>query len=160
LKEKRARVKEIDRTLKSNAALRKLLTDDFERIATAFGDARRSSIVGEFSEETVALEELVQHEEAYVILTKDGWIKRLRTSNDPQNTRLREGDSIQFLHHCSTRDSLALITNRGNLFVTSVYDVIATPGFGEPVQKLFKFEDAESVISTLLTPKLESGESP
>ncbi len=158
LKEKRSRVKEIDRTLKSNSAMRKLLTDDFERIASAFGDARRSAIVSEFTEESVALEELVQHEEAYVILTKDGWMKRLRTSNDPQNTRLREGDSIQFVHHCSTRDSLALITNRGNMFVMQVYDIIATPGFGEPVQKVFRFEDHESVVASFLAAKPEKGE--
>lgn len=155
LKEKRSRVKEIDKTLKSDQALRKLLTDDFERIATTFGDARRSSIMSEFSEESVNLEELVQHEEAYVILTKDGWMKRIRTSNDPQNTRLREGDAIAFLHHCSTKDMIALITNRGNIFVQQVYDLISTPGFGEPVQKIFKFEDGESVIASFVSERLD-----
>jgi DNA gyrase subunit A len=153
LREKRARVKEIDKILKSDSALRKLLTDDFKRLSTTFGDSRRSKIVADFSEETVELQELVQHEEVYVILTKDGWIKRLRSTNDPNNTRIREGDSIAFVHHCSTKDSLSLITSRGNLFVTQVYDLVATPGFGEPVQKLFKFEDGESVIASFIAKK-------
>jgi DNA gyrase subunit A len=159
LKSKRTRVKEINKTLGSDSAMRALLIEDFDRIVTAFGDARRSVIVGEFSEENIGLEELVQHEEAYVVITRDGWFKRLRTTNDPQSTRLREGDSIQFLHHCSTKDSLALITNRGNLFVTQVYEVISTPGFGEPVQKMFKFDDGESVVQSFISPRGESNQS-
>ncbi len=159
LKLKRARVKEINKILGSDAALRKLLTDDFERLSTTFGDSRRSSIVSEFTEEQVGLDQLVAHEDAYVVITRDGWIKRIRTTNDPQSTRLREGDGIQFLHQASTRDALALITNRGNVFITQIYEVISTPGFGEPVQKMFKFKDGESVIQSFVTPKIEGDDS-
>lgn len=152
LEAKQARVNEIDKILKSDKAQRKLLNDDFERIAETYGDARRSKIIGSFEEAVVDAEEFLQHEDVYAVITKDGWMKRIRVTNDPLGTRVREGDSLFFVKPCSTKDSLAIVTNFGNLFVTKAYELASTSGFGEPVQKMFKFQDGEAIVSAFITP--------
>ncbi|MDD2943851.1 MAG: DNA gyrase C-terminal beta-propeller domain-containing protein, partial [bacterium] len=95
-------------------------------------------------------EEYVQHENVHVIVTKDGWLKRIRETNDPASTRIREGDSLFFVQASSTRNSLALFTNHGNAFVVKIHELSQTTGYGEPVQKLFRFQDGENVIQALV----------
>lgn len=145
LKEKRSRVAEIDRILGNKKALTKVLIQDFERISEQYGDKRRSKIVSDFEELEFDKEAYVQHEDVWVIVTGDGWLKRIKQSNDPATTRIREGDTLFYTNQASTRDSLALFTNMGNVFVTRVMDIVSTSGFGDPVQKMFKFQDGEVV---------------
>lgn len=157
LTEKQKRVAEINRILKSDAKVKEVIADDLRRIAAEFGDSRRCAVVHEFEEPEFIKDEYVQHEDCLVIVTKDGWLKRLRPTNDPLSTRIREGDSLFFAKFGSTRDSLALFSNLGNVYVTRVLDLTATSGFGEPVQKLFKFQDEERVSACLLIKRDEEG---
>lgn len=156
LKEKSERVSEIERILGSERALKKEIALDLERIAREYGDPRKSKIVSDLDEVEFDKEQYVQHEEVFVVVTKDGWLKRIKNTNDPQNTRLREGDELFFVQEASTRDSLALFSNRGNLFVTRVYDLSISPGFGDPVQKMFRFQDDERVVKCLLLKREKS----
>ncbi len=150
LKEKRSRVKEIKRILKDEDALKGEVRSDLERIRTEFGDERRSKIVHDVEEVEVSAEEFVEHEDVFIIVTRDGWLKRIRQSNDPQGTRIREGDSLFFTGAASTKDILALVTNFGNLFGLRVFDLASTSGFGEPVQKMFRFQDGELIVGAIV----------
>ena len=156
-KEKKTRVQQIEKIVSSEAKLKEEVATDLKRVSEEYGDSRRCSIVTEFEEVAIDQEEYLQHEEVHVIVSKDGWLKRIRSSNDPETTRLREGDSIQFTEVADTRDMLAVISSLGNLYTTSVYDISATSGYGEPIQKLFRFEDGEQIAACLLIRREEVG---
>ncbi|MCB0323345.1 MAG: DNA topoisomerase IV subunit A [Bdellovibrionales bacterium] len=153
LAEKRTRVDEILKILKSEKALKGEVARDLERISTEYGDARRCQVIGDFDEPEYDKEAFVEHEDVWAIVTKDGWMKRLRATNDPQATRVREGDALYFAGQASTRDTLVLITNKGNVFGTQILDLAATSGYGEPVQKMFRFGDGEQIVKCLILPK-------
>ena len=53
-------------------------------------------------------------------LSRDGWIKRVRELKDPTSTRLREGDDLKAVLQGTTRDRLAVFTNRGMLYVLRI----------------------------------------
>ncbi len=156
LQEKTKRIREIDRILKSEQAVKGEIAADLKRISEKYGDARRSEIVSDFEEPEFDKEEYVQHEDAFVVVTRDGWLKRIRTTNDPQATRLREGDALSFVEPASTKDALLLFTNRGNMFGAQIFDLASTTGYGEPVQKMFRFGDGEQIISALVLKKEEA----
>jgi len=158
LEEKRKRVAEIDRILKSERAIKGEIAADLQRILAQYGDSRRSPVVSEFEEPEFDKEEYVQHEDAYVIVSRDGWLKRIRTTSDPQATRIREGDALFFVEAASTRDTLVLFTSFGNTFGTQVFDLSHTTGFGEPVQKMFRFGDGEQIVGALILKK-ENGDA-
>ena len=160
LNEKNARVKEIDRLLGSRKAMSKVISQDLERIIETYGDKRRCKVVSDFEEVEFDREAYVQHEDVYVIVTGDGWVKRIKQTSDPSATRIREGDSLFFVSPASTKDSLAIFTNRGNLFVSKVIDIVATPGYGDPIQKLFKFEDGEVIRACDLIRRLDDSPGP
>ncbi len=153
LKEKRTRVKAIDKILKSKKALKGEVAADLNRISDEFGDDRRSVVVGDYDEPEFDKEAFIEHENVHVIVTADGWLKRLRVSNDPETTRMREGDRLFFTEQASTKDNLILFTNRGNTFGTQIIDLVSTTGYGEPVQKTFRFGDGEVVIACMVVPK-------
>jgi DNA gyrase subunit A len=155
LKEKSERVAEICRILDSAKALKAEISRDLNRISEQFGDARRSQIIAEYEEPEFDKEEYVQHEAAFVIVTKDGWLKRIRTTNDPQTTRLREGDSLFFVGKADTRDTLVIFSSQGNVYTTGIFDIASTSGFGEPVQKMFRFQDGEQIVSCLVLKREE-----
>lgn len=160
LKEKSGRVKEIDKLLKSEKLIKELISDELQHIATTYGDARRSKVVHEFEEVAIDQENFVQHEDVHVIVTKDGWLKRIRQNNDPATTRLREGDSLFYTLQASTKDLLAIFSSHGNVFVTKIHELSATSGYGEPVQKLFRFKDGESIAVCMVLPAAGSVVTP
>src|SRR5581483_5544645 len=53
-------------------------------------------------------EAYIVHEEATVLLSRDGWLKRVREVKDPTSTRLREGDALAAMLPGTTRDRLVL----------------------------------------------------
>ncbi len=90
------------------------------------------------------------HEDATVVLSRDGWVKRVREVKDPTSTRLREGDASFAVLPGTTRDRLVLFSTHGSVYVLRVADVPATTGYGEPVQSLLKFGDGERVVAARL----------
>src|SRR5439155_1230423 len=62
-------------------------------------------------------EAYIVHEDATVILSRDGWLKRVREVKDPSSTRLREGDALAAVLPGTTRDRLVLFSTRGTLYV-------------------------------------------
>lgn len=150
LSEKRKRVKAINKLLKTKKALLGEVATDLKRVDKEFGDARRSKVIGSYEEPVYDKESFIQHEAVHVVVTKDGWIKRIKASNDPSSTRIREGDALAYTREASTKDTLILFTNFGNTYGMSVFEMAATTGYGEPVQKSFKFKDGEQIVYALV----------
>jgi DNA gyrase subunit A len=147
--DKKKRLKEIEALLARPKERWKLIRQDLERIGKAYGDKRRTGFAaGEDLEYDP--EAYIVHEEATVVLTRDGWLKRVRELKDPGTTRLREGDALAAALPGTTRDRLVLYSTRGVVYVLRVADVPATTGYGEPVQSLLKFGDGERVAAAQL----------
>jgi DNA gyrase subunit A len=147
--EKRKRVREIDALLKSPKARWKLIREEIEQLGERYGDARRTRFAAG-DELAYDPEAYIVHEEAVVLLSRDGWIKRQTQVKDPAATRLREGDALVANLPGTTRDRLVLFSSHGTLYVLRVADLPATTGYGEPVQSLLKFGDGERVIAARL----------
>ena len=146
---KRARVKEVEALLRSPKGRWKVIREDLERVGEKFGDKRRTQI-GRAEELEYNAEAYIVHEETTVLLSRDGWLRRVRELKDPSSARLREGDAVQAVLAGTTRDHLVLYSNQGSVYVLRVADVPATTGYGEPVQSLLKFGDGERVVAAQL----------
>src|SRR5437016_150606 len=147
--ERRKRLKEIEALLAKPRERWKLVRTELVAIGEKYGDARRTKIGGG-EELAYDPEAYIVHEEATVLLSRDGWLKRVREVKDPAATRLREGDAVAAMLPGTTRDRLVLYSTRGTVYVLRVADVPATTGYGEPVQSLLKFGDGERVAAARL----------
>jgi DNA gyrase subunit A len=148
-KAKKKRLAEVEALLRSPKGRWALIREDLGRVVEQYGDKRRTRIGGG-EELAYDPEAYIVHEETTVLLSRDGWLRRVRELRDPSSARLREGDALQTVLVGSTRDHLVLYSSHGSLYVLRVADVPATTGYGEPVQSLLKFGDGERVVTAHL----------
>ncbi len=155
LKEKRADARRLKELLASDKLRWNIVREELKEIGETYGDKRRTRIGGGGDEVEYSEEAFISDEDAHVVITRDGWVKRVREIKDPSSTRLREGDQVSFVLAGSLRANLVLFSNFGTAYVTRFNDVPPSTGYGDPVQKLFKFDDGERVVGALsLDPRL------
>ncbi len=149
LKARQAEATELEALLSSEEARWNLVASELREVAKTFGDARRTVIGEETPELEYDPEAYIEAEDTNVIVTVDGWIKRVQALKDPSSTRLREGDEVLAVLPGSTKEPVAFFSNFGSAYVMRISDVPATGGYGDPVQKFFRFSDGERVVSAL-----------
>ncbi|HEY4182370.1 MAG TPA: DNA topoisomerase IV subunit A [Kofleriaceae bacterium] len=146
---KAAEAKKIKAILNSETKLWSIIKDDLNRAALEFGTPRRTKTGGASEEMTFDADAFIVDEDANVIVTKDGWIKRVREVKDPSSTRTREGDSVAHVLPGSTKEKVIFFTSRGAAYVIKINDIAATTGYGDPAQKYFKFADGEKIVAAM-----------
>ncbi|MGC1455085.1 MAG: DNA topoisomerase IV subunit A, partial [Nitrospirota bacterium] len=146
--------KDIEAILASQKKIWSLIRTELLEIRGKYGDKRRSVMKAaedvEFSQE-----DFIVHEEVTVILTKMGWIRRVKTMSE--NLRFKEGDELLSILPANTRDNIAVFSSAGKVYVVKAYDLPTGSGFGEPVQHLFKFGDGERPIGAMNLTSVFSG---
>ena len=150
LAEKRKRSRQIAGLLKDEEGRWKLVRAELEEIQAKYGNPKldpRRTRIEEAEEIEYSAESFIVEEDNVVIVSRDGWVKRQKEVKDLSTTRLREGDGVLAAAIGSTRATMVFFTNFGVAYTSRIVDVPASTGYGEPVQKLFKFKDGEKVIA-------------
>ena len=146
LDDKRKRARQINQLLRNEESRWALVREELEGIQKTYGDARRSRIESVEEIEYTA-DDFIVEEDTVVIVSRDGWVKRQKEVRDLSSTRLREGDEVLAVLPGSTRSTAVFFTNFGVAYTTRLADVPASTGYGEPIQRLFKFRDQERVVA-------------
>ena len=150
LAEKRAEAARIEAILKSPAKLWGVVQRELVELRGVLsGEKRKTRVSVAVEEPEYDAEAFIPDEDAFAVVTVDGWLKRLGQLKDPKQTRLREGDDVLAVLQGGTRELVVLFSNRGSAYVLRMNDVPPSTGYGEPVQKLFKFGDGERVVAAL-----------
>jgi DNA gyrase subunit A len=149
LAEKQKEHKRLEGLLKSEARRWTVVKDELKALSQGYGDKRRTKVGGGGDEVEFDPNAYIADEDANVILTRDGWVKRVREIKDLEATRTREGDQVAAVLAGNTKSALVFFTNFGSAYVCRVVDVPPSTGYGDPVQKLFKFKDGERVVDAL-----------
>ncbi|MCS6857597.1 MAG: DNA topoisomerase IV subunit A [Sandaracinaceae bacterium] len=146
LEAKRKEASQLEALLANPAARWALIRDELLEMRKNLSTKRLTRLGG--TEFEVDLESLIPDEDQYVVLTKQGWIKR-QGKIDLTSTRLREGDALLDVTAGSTKHPIAFFSNQGSAYVCRILDIPQTTGFGEPLQNLFRLADGERVIRML-----------
>jgi DNA gyrase subunit A len=165
LADKRKRARQIGALLGDDDSRWAIVREELETIQKTYGNAkadpRRSLIEATVTEVEYSADHFIVDEDNVVILTRDGWVKRQREVKDLSTTRLREGDQVIAVLAGSTRATAVFFTNFGIAYSCRIVDVPASTGYGEPIQRLFKFRDTERVVGALsLDPRVTSNITP
>jgi len=156
-KEKLKEQKEIQDILKSKKKIWGVVKTELTEINEKFGDKRVTKIK---TIETVEYnaEDFIEHEDVVLVLSRNGWLRKVKTLNDPASLKFKEKDGLLGIVQTNTRDLVAIFTSAGMVYIHKVFNLPYTRGgFGEPVQNLFKFGDGERAIKILSLPGEENG---
>jgi len=163
LKEKRARTRSIKKLLgeKSGQGRWAIVREELSELSGALRGTlgkRRTIIEAAENEPELSAEDLIVAEDAHVLVTTDGWIKRQREIKDVKTTRLREGDSILACFAGSTTSTAAFLSSSGTVYTMRIADIGATTGYGTPIQKHFKLKDGERIVGAFSLDKRTIGD--
>jgi len=151
LRDKKAEAKRIEGILGSQKKLWGVVKDELNEVGEKFGDRRRTKIGS--SEETLDFdpEAYIVRENTNVVLTRDGWIKRIGRLSSIESTRVREGDEVVAVAPGNTLDYVIFLADDGTAYSMRMNEVPASSGYGEPIAKFFRLADQVRTINAVST---------
>lgn len=141
----------------------KIIYEELLEIQDKFGDDRRTELlVGEVL--SLEDEDLIEEENILVVLTHNGYIKRLsadefkvqnRGGRGIQGMGIHDDDFIEHLIYTSTHDQLLFFTNSGKVYKSKGYEI---PEYGRtakgiPIINLLGIDSDEKVQTVINIPK-------
>jgi DNA gyrase subunit A len=152
--EKDAEVRRYQEVLGSPKALDGLVRSELTDLKTRFGDPRRTLIVPAFTERT--LEDLIPDTDVVVLVTRDGYIKRLPLDQYRRQRRggrglvrmeTKEEDYVIRTFLTRTHDNVLFFTNLGRVYRLKAYEL----------PEGSRHSKGKAVVNLL--PKLKAGET-
>jgi DNA gyrase subunit A len=151
LREKKAEAENIEAILASKRKLWAVIKAELNEVAEKFGERRRTRIVSEEDTPDFDPEAYIVRENTNVVLTRDGWIKRVGRLAAVESTRVREGDQVIVVAPGSTLDHMIFLADDGTAFTMRINEVPASSGYGEPIAKFFRLEDEARMVNAVTT---------
>ncbi len=159
LKEKLALIKELEAILESPKRILGIIKDEVKGIREKFGDERKTQIVAHGVKEFSA-EDFVANEPTLVMLTTDGYIKRVHPDTFKQQSRggkgvagiaTKEEDIVSQMFTTNTHADLLFFTTRGRVFQLKAYDVpqASRTSKGQAIVNFLQLAPNEKVSSVM-----------
>ncbi|MBU1036504.1 DNA gyrase subunit A [Patescibacteria group bacterium] len=159
LKEKKKLIKELSEILASPKKVLKIIKDDLSHLKEKYGDERKTkiikSVVGQLT-----VEDLVPNEATVVMVTNDGYIKRLPPDTFKVQSRggkgiigvtTKEEDIVEHMFTTKTHVDLMFFTTRGRLFQLKAYEIpqATRTAKGQAIVNFLQLAPEEGVTSVL-----------
>ena len=151
LQEKRAEADRIESLLGSPRKLWEIVKAELKALASEFADKRKTSLGSPDEVVEFDAQAYIVRENTNVVVTRDGWIKRVGRLAKIESTRVREGDSVLAVVPGSTLDSAVILTSDGTAYTLPIDGLPPSKGYGDPLSKHVKLGDGVGVIEVLTT---------
>ncbi|HET8909083.1 MAG TPA: DNA gyrase subunit A, partial [Ktedonobacterales bacterium] len=163
LAEVKQNISRLQKILGSINEIRALIKSDLEDLKEKYGDPRRTEIIDteatDFTEE-----DLIPNDEVVVMLTQNGYVKRMGTGQYRAQRRggrgsrgmtTHEDDAVGHLLAVRAHDSLLFFTNRGRVFQLKAYGLpdVGRTAKGEHIRNLIGIDQNETVTAVVSVPK-------
>jgi DNA gyrase subunit A len=144
--------------LTSPALIDRIIHEELEELATAYGDERRTEIVPAAGD--IGIEDLIEEKSVIITLSRAGYIKRTpadtyrsqhRGGKGRNGMSVREEDHVRLLLTASTHDHLLVFTNFGRLYWLKVYEIpeVGPAAGGKAIVNLLPLQPEEKVAALL-----------
>ncbi len=159
LKEKKKLIAQLEGLLSSDKKIEKVVKEEVEGLRDQFGTDRRTKIMPKGVKD-FSMEDLVANEDTLVVLTKDGYLKRLPPDTFKQQSRggkgvigltTKEEDIVDSLFMTSTHSDVLFFTSRGRVFQLKAYDIPqgSRTAKGQAMVNFLQLGPGERVTTTL-----------
>ncbi|MCE9586512.1 DNA gyrase subunit A [Candidatus Uhrbacteria bacterium] len=167
--EKKKLIDELEGILASAKKILNIIKGEVAGLKEKFGDERRTKIVaGPVGE--LAMEDLVPSEETLVMLTADGYIKRLPPDTFKSQGRGGKGvigletkdeDQVMSMFTTNTHTEIMFFTNRGRVFRLKAYElpVGSRTSKGQAIVNFLQLAPGEKISITLPMENMDGAKS-
>lgn len=148
-------IRRLRHILDSERAMMKAIKDEILQTKALLNFERRTVIEDEVSEVTVAKEELISKEETILMITNEGYLKRMTrkayaalNQSEDGLTKVKDGDMVTDVYEVTTTDVLLQFTDQGNYIYLPLHRIpeCKHKDIGIHVSTLIGMENNEKVI--------------
>lgn len=165
LKEKIKKAKELEDLLANPKMILKIIKKEMDELKEKYGDKRRTQVISQ-GVEKFKEEDLIPNEPIVIIVTQDGYIKRLSPENFKTQARggkgvlgleIKEEDKVQHLITTTTHANILFFTTKGKVFQLTAYDIPQTQRMakGQALVNFLEVGQTEMVSAILPVSGLE-----
>lgn len=164
LKDKKKLIKELETILASKKIMLGIIKDEATALVDKFGDTRRTQVIARGAKD-FSIEDLVPNEEAVVMMTRDGYIKRTTPDSFKVQGRggkgvigltTKEEDMVEMMFTTTTHSDVLFFTTRGRVFQLKSYEIpqALRTAKGQAIVNFLQLSAGEQVSSILPLDKL------
>ena len=164
-KEKMALIKELESILKSPKKIMSVIRAEVVEVMEKYGNDRRTQIVKTGVKE-FAMEDVIPDEQTIVMMTKDGYIKRLAPDTFKKQSRggkgvvglsTKEEDTVEDIFSTTTHQDIMFFTSRGRVFKLKVYEIpeASRTAKGQAIVNFLQLAPGETITATMKSADLE-----
>jgi DNA gyrase subunit A len=151
LKEKKGEADGIRKILASKTRLWKVVETELDELAKNFADDRRTALGSEDEITEFDPQAYILRENTNVVVTRDGWLKRVGRLQKVESTRVREGDNVLSVVPGSTLEHVVVFSSDGVAFTLPIEQIPASSGYGDPLSKFVRVGDGARTIWSVST---------
>ena len=97
------------------------------KLKKEFGQKRKSIITSEIEKIEINMDDLIKHEDVWIGVSKQGYIKRFSNrvyeSNKLEQYKVKDDDSLIYIHKINTIDKLLIFTSKGRYVFISAHKI-------------------------------------
>ena len=166
LKEKLALAKELEAILKDPKKILGVVAQELDAVKRAYGGERRTKVVKHAARE-IATEDIIPEEEMIIVMTRGGYIKRIRPEayrvqkrggKGVQGMETKEEDMVEHFLSANTHADLAFFTSSGKVFQIKAYEIPegSRVSKGKAIFNFLSIKNDERIMSLVaVRPKLK-----
>ncbi len=143
-------IADIENTLKDNKKVDALIIKELNEVKNKYGKPRKTEIVTDFVPDIIDQEEEIEDYIARIVLTKEGYFKKIlpKTIKPNDEQMLKDGDSVLIETDASNRDELIFFTDKGFAYKSRVheFDIRKMNVLGEYLPTRFGMEQDEKIL--------------
>ena len=147
-------MKMLEEILASSEKLDYVIKEELKKIKKEYGTPRKTVIIDEVPEIKIDETAMIPKEDVVVVVTNDGYIKRVSQRGydaNTEDTALKDGDYIIGLYSVSTLDTILVFTDKGNYLYIPVYEVpeVKWKDLGKHVSNIITMASDEKIIGSM-----------
>ncbi|MFC1495980.1 DNA gyrase subunit A [Candidatus Margulisiibacteriota bacterium] len=158
------RIKELKKILSARTEVLSVIKEELLEVKDKYNDKRRTTLTS--AVEDIEIESLIPEEEVAVLVTVDGYVKRmpvtafraqLRGGRGVTGMTTRGEDQIDSLFVASTHDYVLFFTNKGRVYKLKVYDLptASRAGKGQSIANVLQVGQGEVVTANVMVRSFE-----
>ncbi|HHW68959.1 MAG TPA: DNA topoisomerase IV subunit A [Tenericutes bacterium] len=144
----------LNEILNNEEKLKTVMKDELKQIKKEYANPRLTEIKDEITEIKIDTTEIIPKEDAIVVVTKEGYIKRVSprsySANDGE-TQVKNGDYVIGLYELNTLDTVLLFTDLGNYLYVPVYEIpdLKWKDLGKHISNIITIQADENIIASI-----------
>ncbi|HYW05137.1 MAG TPA: DNA topoisomerase IV subunit A [Gammaproteobacteria bacterium] len=141
----------LERTLGSDARLRRQLRGELEADAQRYGDARRSRLVERAAARPMDESELAPSEPVTVVLSRRGWIRAAKGHEiDPESLSYKAGDEYAHAARGRSNQQAIVLDSAGRTYALPAHTLPSARSQGEPLSGRLDPPDGAWFVGVML----------